>query len=985
MNLPIYNMPSGEMFLPQLAKGLQIRLGSDLQQALILLPTRRAVRNLADCFVDQLNQNTCNALVLPNMHPLADIDPHEPPFSLADLDLDIPPAISDAQRQFEFARLIYQLYKQIGAPSISMRATLALTDALIQVVDDADMEEVPPESHTALNDILASVPEHLQYAGLFYSILQTHWPDRLSELGFISAKKRQVCLLNALTRHWYDHPPDHPVIIAGSTGTLKATTRLIACVAQLPRGMIILPGLDQHISDKSWQKIGTQHPQNALKNLLEKTGISRTQVKNFTPSAKLHIWQDARRRVISESLMPVEATQDWPGRIAAIRKSTAGNIDPFEHATKGLSVIEARSDEEEALVIALILRDNLNHAERKAALVTPDPILARRVRAALRRWHIEINFSQGEPLEQTPIGSFISGLLRLAQTPQSPVDLAFTCKHTLNTLGQQPMHVRHIWQDFEKRYFHGIRPISAQLKTKDDIRTFLARIEHALTPLLSLEMASAPEWTKALIETAEQLADNGNLDETVRLWQGESGQHMAHLMSDLMAFGHILEPMRLADFTRILSELMRQIVVRPHYGTHPRLQILGPLEARMVIADTLILGGLNEGIWPSAPAQAPFLSRIMRESLGLSLPERRYGLSAHDFSELSTHADVILTRALNSQGTPTLASRWLWRLQTLVKGALGDAADKALQPNRPYLDWARALDHVERHELTPAQRPCPCPPLTTRWPNGRKMSVTRINVWSRDPYSIYCRNILKLKPLKPLDMPFGATERGLIMHKGLELFCNKKDSVPDTNGALELADIWFQLLCQAGYDENMAMAEQERLRLIAQQVCQWLTTRDQQGWQVHAIEKPHTLYLPEIDFTLNVQPDRIEENANNYAIIDFKTGIPPTPRKVQDRFNPQLPLSALVLGNKAICELIYIHLRPDPSGMETSLTGKPKLPTVQDYKAQAKADLIALVRLFDNPDCPYPSQPRLINTYTYSDYDHLARQDEWAHARQGTD
>ena len=92
------------------------------------------------------------------------------------------------------------------------------------------------------------------------------------------------------------------------------------------------------------------------------------------------------------------------------------------------------------------------------------------------------------------------------------------------------------------------------------------------------------------------------------------------LIEGLMAHGDNLPEMSLEDFAKLFGSLMRGKVVRPRYGTDPRLAILGPLEARMLSYDKVILGGLNEGIWPAPPSIEPFLSRGMRKTLGLSCP-----------------------------------------------------------------------------------------------------------------------------------------------------------------------------------------------------------------------------------------------------------------------------------------------------------------------------------------------------------------------------
>ena len=409
----VFNMPSGAAFLPSLAKGLREIYGERLQDALILLPTRRAVRALGDAFVGD-----SGASLLPRMRPLADINPEEPPFEPGELVGLVKPAIDPMQRRFEMAQIIGRYHKNISDLPLDPAGALALADPLIAILDDAAMEEADISGITELEEIKDFAAVHFQNAITLYKIIQDYWPQRLADLDLMEPFARRVALLNALTDIWVKEPPKYPVIIAGSTGTLGASARLMRCVARLEEGMVILPGLE-NLKTVSWDKIGPQHPQNSLKQLIEIIGIDRVEVKQWdyiSPPNTL----DARRRIISEALVPVQDTGDWPGRIKTIRESAAKGVHPFTQALEGLSVIEAANDEEEALTIALIMREVLETPDKTAALVTPDPALARRVKARLRRWSVNVDYSQGQPLEETALGSYLARLMALAIDPAQP-------------------------------------------------------------------------------------------------------------------------------------------------------------------------------------------------------------------------------------------------------------------------------------------------------------------------------------------------------------------------------------------------------------------------------------------------------------------------------------------------------------------------------------------------------------------------------------
>ena len=985
MNKPnVYNMPSGTAFLPSLAKGLQEVYGERLQDALILLPTRRAVRALGDAFVGD-----SGASLLPRMRPLADINPEEPPFEPGELVGLVRPAIDPMQRRFELAQIIGRYHKNISDLPLDPAGLLALADPLIAILDDAAMEEADISRITELEEIKDFAAAHFQNAITLYKIIQDYWPQRLAELDLMEPFARRVALLNALTDIWQKEPPKYPVIIAGSTGTLGASARLMRCVSKLEEGLIVLPGLE-NLKTISWDKVGLQHPQNALKQLIDIIGIDRAEVKtwNYTPKSER---LDSRRLIMSEALVPVQDTGDWPGRIQAIRKAAKAGSHPFKEALEGLSVIEAVNDEEEALAIALILRGALEDKTKTAALVTPDPALARRVKARLRRWGVDVDYSQGEPLEETSLGSFLAAIMAGIENPGSAATLADICKHPFSALGQTPSALRRLWQGFETQ----MRSARAAMPLTDFPE--YPALEKTFAPLRKMGKAFAQNWTIALAHAAETLASTDKMQGAERLWVDDAGEKAASLLEGLIAYGGYLPDMSAAEFAKLLGTLMRGRVVRPRYGTHPRLSILGPLEARMLSADTIILGGLNEGIWPSAPSIEPFLSRGMRQSLKLSLPERRFGLSAHDFAELAANPQVILSRSARSDDGPKVASRWLWRLQTLIKGALGEEAEAALSTSNHYLDWARALDHVAANEVEAAAPPAPAPATEDRWPQARKLSITQIKSWIRDPYSIYARHVLGLRALNDMDAALGSSDYGTAIHNGLEMFmkAHKTDLPPQPKAGLINA---FKTAMQdAGFADFEIAKDETRLSKIAAQLIKWMQDRRAVSWEVGGVEAWGELKIEDVDFTLVGKADLIEKGPQGYAVTDYKTGAPASSAEVQAGFDPQLPLTAFMLAQGAFegafdrlgagptVELNYIKVKgfgDNELVRELANTGKSPM-TAEDYAGQALENLRKLITDFDNPATPYMCQPRAKYTHDYSDYNHLARKDEWAKMSSG--
>jgi len=517
----------------------------------------------------------------------------------------------------------------------------------------------------------------------------------------------------------------------------------------------------------------------------------------------------------------------------------------------------------------------------------------------------------------------------------------------------------------------------------------VTRLHESLSVLTDLDMASADVWARHFTEAAEALASTTERSGAERLWVDDAGEKAASLLEGLMAQGHQLPDMNAKDFAKLLGNLMRGRVVRSRYGMHPRLSILGPLEARMLTADRIILGGLNEGVWPSAPSVEPFLSRGMRHSLGLSLPERRFGLSAHDFAELAANPDVILTRSARSDDGPKVASRWLWRLQTLLRGALEEKAEEALSRHNYYLRWARSLDAVASESVTPNTPPAPTPPIEARWPRGRQLSVTRIKTWIRDPYSIYARYILGLRPLDDLDMELGSRDFGNAIHNGLEQFMKAHKTHLPPNADSLLVSAFETALADEGFEDFDISKDKTRLEKAARNLIKWMTERRAVGWTVQGIESEAKYHIAEDNFTLTAKADLIEKNIHKYAATDYKTGAPSSVSVVKAGFDPQLPLTAFLLEQGGFEklpagsteDLNYIRVKGSGTSKLFNPIAAPlanKGDDVETYIIDALANLRQLIAEYEKPETAYHCQPRVQYTHDYSDYNHLARKDEWA-------
>jgi len=1036
----VLTVPASEPFLHavitalvdgRLVDGFEARRHPDrLPSATMYLPTQRACRMARDLFLDVM---ASDAVLLPRIVALGDVDEDELTFAQSALELpslEILPSLGGLQRRLVLMRLVNAWARQLrpaerasaplvtGAPA----SALALADDLARLIDDITTRGV---DWGALDTLVPDAHDHYWKLTLdFLKIAKDAWPAFLREIGRIEPMLRRDRLIETETARLVHH--SGPVIAAGSTGSMPSTAKFLHAVAQLPQGAVVLPGLDTDLEEDAWRVIGgvrdalgtlvepplPSHPQYALHGLLTRFGLTRSDVEPL-------INPDGGRELLaSEAMRPASETAHWQKRLSEPDVQTS-----LAHAMRDLSVIEAANPEMEALAIAVAMRE-ARAQNKSAALVTPDRALARRVMAALGRWNLPFDDSGGDRLMETPAGIFARLIAETAANELAPPSLLALLKHPLFLLGQSSGFYRDIIFDLELALLRGSRPASgfkglkaeftrfrdelnklhrgepsaihrAEPRAKldaprlDAIDRFLSELGVALASLERLpagahDLAGIAALHRAIIATLST-DDIGE----VAAFDGADGQQLLAAFDELSQIGDTGITLTLNEYPDLFATAFGDRVVRRPQNSDAQLRIYGLLEARLTQSDRLILGGLIEGVWPPAPRIDPWLSRPMRHQLGLDLPERRIGLTAHDFAQLLGTRDIVLTRAAKAGGAPAVASRFLHRLEAV---AGEERWHEARQRGAQYVRYAEALDRPAKVEQI--EQPAPKPDVALR---PLRLSVTEIEDWLRDPYTIYAKHILGLAPLDPVDMPLSVADRGSAIHEALGDFTQAfpKDLPADIAAELRVfGEKHFAALIE--HPEARALWWPRFLR-IANWFSGWESERRNNVASVDA-EISGRLTIPlegERAFILTARADRIEHRSDRtYALVDYKTGNPPTGKQVRLGLSPQLTLEAAILRDggfkpiprhSSVSELVYVRLSGNnPPGEQKILelrrdrSEEPQFP--DDAADEALAKLTALVRKFDNKEQPYTSLDLAMWSTRYGTYDDLARIKEWSAA-----
>ncbi|MEM9733580.1 MAG: double-strand break repair protein AddB [Pseudomonadota bacterium] len=1038
----VASIPPGASFLPRLVDALisgELIDGFNakhdplaLAGVTIWLPTRRAVRAIQSAFAQRMPHGVA---LLPRLRALGEVDEDTLAFDVPQLPV-LSPAMDGLERHMILTRLVHAWADSLssqdrdifyGGGDIMMPASIPdaawFAADLARLMDMVATEEVQWDELKNLVD-----GEHSDWFGLtleFLTIATKAWPRILQERGMQDAATLRAEFLNLQADLYASEGSTGPVIAAGSTGSIPSTARLLKSIAQLDMGVVVLPGLDRDMGDEVWSKVdlpdnekseaGTAagHPQYGLKKLIEDLGVPRDEegvrqlsMRDGDPEGRMRL----RERLVSAALQPAEETHTWPALFESLDEKTRAK------AFAGVKLVSAPGPGEEALAIALALRETLDEGNRTktCALVTPDRNLARRVAIEMRRFGVFIDDSAGQPLANRPAGTFVRLVLHVLCQRPDPVALTALLKHPLARFGMDAKQARHAARLFELgvlrgaisppvagKYLERVIDIQQQAAANKRLSSALRRMGaedwaclEALAERLdgffhprmpfddegempnTLQDRSVSDLAQLTVEALEFCAsdDQSNFD---ALYNAPAGQVLHDLMGRLMDHGHNLA-VPMDQWPDLFEALMATSTVRPRGGTHPRVAILGPIEARLQTFDRVVLGGLNEKTWPAHGRNDPFLSRPMKAALKLPLPERRTGLAAHDVQMMLGMEDVVLTRAAKLDGAPTVQSRWVQRLRMVA----GEQAVNAMeQEGGRFAHWASAIDQPDGPPR-PCPRPEPKPPVSER---PRQLYITAIETWTNDPYAIYARHILHLDALEPLLRVPDAREKGTLYHNIVENYFTAGLTVSTPNVEdrfVALADLWFE-----GEEVPLDYVTlwKPRFRAIARQFIQKLQAKVEPQVERTITEQRGSTSKDLPNFRLSGRADRFDVMGGTFHLYDYKTGSVPSAPNVQSHKAPQLPLTAAMAMRGAFGDDIpphasgfsYVILKPDDDFKAPMVSPKSQEAT-QDLAEESWQRLACLIEAYDDPTKGYRSQARPSPNAYAGDYDHLARVKEWS-------
>lgn len=958
LNKNIFNIRLSSPFWDTLAELYMNEFADDnlaVASTLFLVPNRRACQALTAAFI---RKQGLKPTILPQIVPIAEIDDDEIFFNGYAANhpfLSAVHTISKEERLFLFTRLIMSKPYDFGIKKISLAQAINLSLELGNLIDTACNQGL---SFDKLYDL---VPEkyatHWQETLKLLKIITEFWPKILEERQAVDVCEFKKQLLLHQSMLWREEHTQKNIIAAGITASFPAIVDILNTIKNLPNGRIYFSGIDRFADNSYWETIDESHPQYELKELLYLLNIKREDIEDVFIKVNTE-----REKFISELMRPASVSDKW---------RELKNTINLSEATKGIQFINCNSQRDEAAAIALKIREIINIPEKTTALVTYDRNLARRVAAELERFEIKVDDSAGLPLHLSPVGVFLRLIAESAEDRTSEIKTISLLKHPFTLCKSTPAEFRKMAYDYELQ----LRKKNAELtEINDVIKKFYESLEEFSNAISCSEIEFC-DILRLHIKTAEALAASADDTKNI-LWRGDAGKSAANFFTKVLESAPVLGKINGKDYLPLICELMAYESVRSSFGTHPRISILGPIEARLHNFDYVILGEVNEGIWPK-PAQADmWMSRPMKKDFGFNLPEKNIGILAADLCGFLAADNVILTRAERVDGTPMKKSRWLLRMETILKALSSDI--ESLN-NKDFFLIANMIDKPKTYE--PIKASAPCPPVSAR---PRKLSASGVDLLVQDPYSAYAKYILKLYPLDELDVEMDQRDYGTLIHAIIEEFNNLyPHKLPDNalDILLNLGEKHFEKL-HIDWDKKAFWYP----KFV--KTAQWILEQEREYRtnvkQIHnEISGEITYNFPSGDFTFTAKADRIDElKDGSINIIDYKTGQIASKKQVLSGHALQLLLEGLIAqknGYQSICNtkvnnLIYWQL--GKKSLEIEAQKEDVIAKCEDY-------LLKLVSTFDFETTPYHSRPTPKFIPKNKDYEHLSRIKEWSVLEDG--
>ena len=915
-------------------------------RTLIIMPTRRSQKLLKD---NLLNNSILRPSIIPHLTTFNDI-------ASCQLLQVQSGEISTWQSLVTLVKIIHPLLADIHP----LKTIIHYAQTLLPLLEEWQLNQLTVEHLEAI--FPHQLATHLQNnLDLFYKALNQFPSNHLQ--AYQQDRALQTLLL--------ERQDIHLIVVTDAPSNKHQSTFLQSCAGRANTHVFLLgydPTLQSQNDDEEPQP---HHPCYGFHKLMMALDQPAQNLPLF-PQNMLAMAHRHRQRFIHRVFNDddlFKSAQDYQG-------------STLQEALKDISFIACHDQHEEARTIAVILRESLEHPQRKTALVTPDRTLAALVKAHLRQWEIDVDDSAGEPFFNTALGTFLKLTGECLSQRFASLPFLSLLKHPFCRLGRPVASVRRMARRFEllmlrQHSFAQNRlaewKLNAQEDEMIDILTDIDNACHDACVLFQSSDMSFKTLLLAHIDVTRTLAmyQDDELAQSHDLFAGETGQNIRKLLDDITAASDDLPLINGQEYLGILIELLHSQRIRRTYGYHPRLFIFDHNQVQLYDFDCVVLSGLNTGVWPQSLNTDPWFSQDMRQRCGLPTAMDNLGIELQRFINTLATPQVILTRAQKSQGTVNLPSPWIQRLQTVIKAV---SSDNVLKAHQDWSSWQQELHRV--HSFHISRRPAPQPLLTHR---PRELSSRDLTLLMDDPYAFYAQKILNVRPVAELDHDPNSAVFGQIIHQFMD-YAYKEPG--------HKRDVWLR------YGEVLFAPMRQQFPLFHNlhwprfmAIIDWLLDVQQLEPPTQTFTKVQGILdiaVPYGPLRIKTLIDRVDIIENRYVkIIDYRTGKVFSSRQLAQGQSPEILLNLVIAQHGLLQGIPPLPLqafelwqlgRSTAGGECVRLEIVDESPLQQAMTSFYK-NLQELIYAYDQPIMRFQAPWKL---KTINDYHQLSRRFEWS-------
>ncbi len=939
----IFNISSNYNFFESFAAWLETSFGAGVSEVKILLPNRRSCRE----FSEFLTKKYPHWSKMPKIKAIADISHHDFLDSFARLEVQsIVDEISKIKPLGSFDYLFFlsqEIVKtQVFGENISFSHALNIASQLKNLFDDIERQEIDMEKIHEIDD--SDLAQHRQFTLDFLKKFYVRVKNSILKDNVFSKVAYQNLIINYFAATIDSQGLKSPLVVAGSTGSVNFSKKLIKSIAADKNGHVVLYGLNQEV-ERVEKEV---HPQFILSELLKFIEVEKSAVVEIAEE-KFKICDELRVDLLLTSMLPSEETHAW--------QRLEKNLKVTEDLEKNFSYVQAKNEIEEARIIAAAA-SQASLVNKRVAIIANDHKFVELLKAELRKFLVKYNDARSLNLSSSKLVGLILLLFELLENDFESATLLAVLKHPFSIyLDEKTLVDFEVKVLREQRSGDGLVALKEKIKFAQDeeMKNFFASFLENIEPLKNLYgNVELSKYFLAITQVIENFS--------AKTWQElielePAAEELGEFFKKLQNAGEFVVDVK--ESSRFFQSLFAQISYFEHSDSLASIQIMSTIEARLLNFDLMIVSSLNQGDFPQIEGEN-WLGRKIRSDLGIDLSAKKYGQNAYDFCNYLSNESVILTRCHVKGGALAIASPFILRLEILCK----KLAIK-LDDGKKYFDLLEKLDFVEASKIkVKAQELSPKPPLEYR---PKKLSITEIPKLLSDPYQIYAKRILQLRELNRIDYEPEFREFGTFVHKALEDYIKNSQEEFFMQKAENIFAKFFisneaKLIWWPKFENIFQNFIVENKGLQSSKDC---------------VEVSIKMFVK--DVLISGKIDRVSFFGDEVEIFDYKTGQIPSTKDVACGLQPQLTIYALmlILGSIENLKNISPEKIKSLSYWKLSATAESEVKKVfKDHEeikiviAAAKIGLEKLIEHFNDSNNGYASD---LEPQRKHEYSHLAR------------